>query len=85
MSKLYGTLTNEDSKTSTRCARSIITASAQSYEGSVSVTIRYHDGTPIVEIAAGHGSDSNPSRTLGIFRLDELIRHGSRVSLTLES
>lgn len=65
MSKLYGTLTNQDSKISTRCAQSIITAAAQSYEGSVAVTLRYApDGECICEIASGKGSNSDPSRVL---------------------
>jgi hypothetical protein len=81
MSKLYGTLTNQDSKTSTRCASSIITAAAQSYEGSVAVTIRYQDGIPVVDIAASPGSNADPSRVLATFYLADLVREGTYLSI----
>lgn len=81
MSKLYGTVTNESSKTSTRCARSIVTAAAQSYAGSVAVTIRFVDGVEFLEIAAGPGSDSDPSHVLLACPLSYLVS-GVRVSPT---
>lgn len=58
MATFYGTVEGNRSE-ATRCgsAQSGIRASAQSFDGSVIVRLRYRDGELMVDIATSDGSD----------------------------
>ena len=48
MSKLYGSLTNERGKTSTRCAHRMITSHAHGWEHGIRATVRIEEDGSIV-------------------------------------
>lgn len=68
MSQLYGTLTS-DSGVSTREGHRYVRASAQSWEGSVSVEL--HDGTVSIDVVQGSGTGG---RRLLTASLDNLLK-----------
>lgn len=73
MTRLYGTITS-DKGTATRTSHHSIIAAAQSFDGSVAVTLYYVLGDAYVDIDADNGSTATPGRSLYSGRLDELIR-----------
>ena len=68
MSNYYGTLTS-DKGTSTRAGHRFITATAQSYDGSIGVSI---SDSGWVSLRVEEGSVSNPARVLWEGNIDEL-------------
>lgn len=74
MSKFYGTLTSDKGST-TRAGHHWIKATAQSWEGSVCVSLfkGATSGELLVEIEVGEGSTSCPSKSIWRKPLKELL------------
>lgn len=80
MSKLYGSVTNERGGKSTRAAHREVTATAQSWEGSVSVTITANH---MITFRAQGGSTASPTRVLLECPLADLVEHGASLRVVL--
>jgi hypothetical protein len=74
MSKYYSTVTTDKGVT-TRAGNHYVTAAAQSWEGSVSVTLGTMDekSEKMVEIRVGPGSTSCPSNSVLYVKLSDLL------------
>ena len=58
MSKLYGTLKGAAKNSRTVRGDTFLTASAQSYEGSIIVNLRVEDGSIVYEVGIAKGSST---------------------------
>ena len=72
MSKVYGTLRTEKGGV-TRQGNQYVTATAQSYEGSVSVSIKWSPAGNRVELRAEKGSTATPGHLFWNGDLTELV------------
>jgi hypothetical protein len=70
MSKLFGTLQSEKTGKATRTASSIIEATAQSYDGSVSVSL---NASGDLSIYIDEGWTQRPSKMMWSGKLSELL------------
>jgi hypothetical protein len=77
MANLYGTLQSEKTGKVTRTANNIIQATAQSWQGSISVSLNQHG---VVQISVGEGSTDSPDRLIVCTGIENFL--DSTVKLT---